>query len=72
MSTREPEADGSAWIVAWTRAFGMARLLDGLPEGTQRAWESDMAREAEALRCEGCIRLGGVSRVVVARRGDSR
>jgi len=50
----------------------MARLLDGLPEGTQRAWESDMAREAEALRCEGCIRLGGVSRVVVARRGDSR
>ncbi len=66
------EAETAAEVVAWTRAFGMARLLDGLPEGTQRAWESDMAREAEALRRDGYIRLGGVSRVVVARRDDSR
>lgn len=62
------EAETAAEVVAWTLAFGMARLLAGVPGETRRAWEGDMAREAEALRRGGVIRLGGVSRVVVARR----
>lgn len=66
------EAETAAEVVAWTRAFGMARLLDGLAEGVQRAWEGEMTREAEALRRDGRIRLGGVSRLVLARRGEAR
>lgn len=62
------EAETAAEVVEWTLAFGMARLLGGLPEETRRAWEDDMIVEAEALRQDGVIRLGGVSRVVVARR----
>ncbi|MGA9525385.1 MAG: hypothetical protein WBV82_28255, partial [Myxococcaceae bacterium] len=56
--------------IAWVRAFGMSKLLDGLPEDVQRSWERDFAREAEALRTDGFIRLGGVTRIVVASVGE--
>ena len=62
------EAGTTAEVVAWTRAFGLTRLLNDLPEETQRSWEDDLAREAEALRHDGSIRLGGVTRIVVAAR----
>jgi ubiquinone/menaquinone biosynthesis C-methylase UbiE len=61
------EAGTTAEVVAWTRAFGLTRLLADLPTETQRAWEDDLIREAEALRRDGFIRLGDVTRVVVAR-----
>ncbi len=57
-----------AEVVAWCRAFGLARLLQDQPESTQRAWEADMTAAAEGLRDpDGLIRLGGVTRIVVAR-----
>ena len=64
------EAETSEDAIAWVRAFGMSKLLDGLPEDVQRSWERDFAREAEALRTDGFIRLGGVTRIVVASVGE--
>ena len=61
------EAESGAEVVAWTRAFGLTRLLSDLPEEIQLAWEADLINEAELLRTEdGRIRLGGVTRIVVA------
>src|SRR5207249_11153897 len=36
------EAETGADVVAWTRAFGLTRLLNDLPEETQRAWENEL------------------------------
>lgn len=66
MNVAVMEAESSAEIVAWTRAFGLTRLLNDLPEEIQQAWEADLAREVEPLRSDGRIRLGGVTRIVVA------
>jgi SAM-dependent methyltransferase len=60
------EAATDAELVAWTRAFGLGRLLDGLPDDLQRAWERDFVAAAAPLRRDGAIRLGCVTRVVVA------
>lgn len=57
-------ARSGAELVAWTRAFGMARLLEGLPEEMQAAWERDLV--AAAPWSDGVVRLGGVTRIVVA------
>ena len=64
------EAETPAEIVAWTRAFGLSKLLNDLPEEIQRAWEEDLSREAEALRTDGWIRLSAVTRIVVAQKND--
>ena len=53
-------------LVAWVRAFGLTRLLNGLPDEAQRAWEADLLREAEPLRRDGRVQLGAVTRIVVA------
>jgi SAM-dependent methyltransferase len=60
------EAETGAELVAWTRAFGLARLLNGLPEEIQHAWEADLVKETEPLRKDGFVRLGGVTRIAVA------
>ena len=60
------EAETGAELVAWTRAFGLSRLLKDLPEEIQQAWEADLVEEAEPLRKDGFVRLGGVTRIVVA------
>lgn len=60
------EVQTAAELVEWTRAFGLTRLLNDLPEQTQRAWELELLAEAESLRTDGMIRLGGVTRIVVA------
>lgn len=60
------EAESGAEVVAWTRAFGLTRLLNDLPEEIQQAWEADLVNETEPLRKDGRIRLGGVTRIVVA------
>jgi ubiquinone/menaquinone biosynthesis C-methylase UbiE len=62
-------ATGDA-LVAWVRAFGMTRLLNGLPEETQAAWARDFIADAEPLRRDGFVRLGGVTRIVAARAVD--
>jgi SAM-dependent methyltransferase len=64
------EARTSAELVAWVRAFGLTRLLNDLPEQDQRAWEEELVAEAEDLRTDGLVRLGGVTRLVVARRAN--
>ena len=61
------EAATGAELVAWTRAFGLTRLLNDLPEEIQQAWEAALVEEAESLRKDGVVRLGGVTRIVVAR-----
>jgi hypothetical protein len=65
------EAQTASELVAWVRAFGLTRLLNELPEQAQRSWEEDLAKEAEALRKDGFVRLGGVTRIVVASRAGS-
>ena len=62
------EAEASADVVAWARAMGLTRLLNELPDGQQRAWESEFAEEMERSRGDGVIRIGGVTRIVRARR----
>jgi SAM-dependent methyltransferase len=67
------EAPDGAGIVAWYRALSaggwLKQLIDELPEATRRAWERDLALEAEAYRVGDRILLGGVTRLVLARRG---
>ena len=58
--------DGAA-IVAWARTGPMSRLVAGLPAEAQRGWEENLARAAESLRTGDRLRLGGVTRLVVAR-----
>jgi SAM-dependent methyltransferase len=61
------EAATDADLIAWVRAFGLARLVDPLHEDTQRAWERDVCDAAAPLREGGVVRLGGVTRIAVAR-----
>jgi ubiquinone/menaquinone biosynthesis C-methylase UbiE len=65
------EAETTSELIAWVRAFGLTRLLNDLPESAQRAWEEELAREAEALRQDGFIRLGCATRIVVASKAKS-
>jgi ubiquinone/menaquinone biosynthesis C-methylase UbiE len=60
------EAETGSDLIEWARAFGLTRLLGGLPNEIQLAWENDLVRAAEPLRKDGLIRLGGVTRIVVA------
>lgn len=61
------EAASAAELIAWTRAFGMTRLLNELPEDIQTAWEKDLVKECRPLGRNGLVRLGGTTRIVVAR-----
>jgi hypothetical protein len=61
-----PARTDTAAAIEWARAFGLTRLLSGLPNEIQLAWENDLVRTAEPLRKDGLIRLGGVTRIVVA------
>ncbi|GAC1538476.1 MAG: hypothetical protein NVS3B10_02960 [Polyangiales bacterium] len=64
------EAATAAEAIAWARAFAMGRLLDGAAPDVERAWEAEMTRELESRHeSDGMIRLGGVTRIVVARAG---
>lgn len=60
------EAETASEVIAWVRAFGLTRLLNDLPESAQRSWEDEFAKEADALRQDGFIRLGCATRIVVA------
>ncbi len=60
------EVSTGAEAVEWARCFGMTRLLQNQPRSVQEAWEADMIRTAESMRKDGWIRLGGITRIVVA------
>jgi ubiquinone/menaquinone biosynthesis C-methylase UbiE len=61
------EAETVAELIAWERGLGLAQLLDELPAARQRAWEMDFEAELEQTRTDGVLRLGGVTRIVLAR-----
>jgi ubiquinone/menaquinone biosynthesis C-methylase UbiE len=61
------EAETAAELLGWVRDLGLSRLLNGLPEHDQQAWGDEMMMELERLRTGGVVRLGGVTRIVLAR-----
>ena len=61
------ESETDAEIVDWVRAVGLTQLLNDLPEHEQHAWESDLTAEVRR-RGAGSLRLGGVTRIVRARK----
>ncbi len=67
MDTPVMEARTTDELAAWCLAFGLKRLLDGLPAAAREAWEQDVRVAGESLRRDGVMRLGGVTRLVVAR-----
>lgn len=62
------QAETDAEMVDWVRPLGLTRLLNELPEDIQRAWELDLGRELRRRGTGGLLRLGGVTRIVRARR----
>jgi ubiquinone/menaquinone biosynthesis C-methylase UbiE len=62
------EAGTDAEMIDWVRAVGLTRLLNALPEDDQRAWELDLAGELRRMAAGGSLRLGGVTRIVQARK----
>ena len=61
------ESETEAELVDWVRALGLTQLLNGLPEHEQRAWEIDLTSEVRRRRA-GLLQLGGVTRIVRARK----
>lgn len=55
-------------VLEWVRALGLQTLLQGLPAETVRCWEDDLGAALERGRTDGMFRLGGTTRLVVARR----
>lgn len=64
------ESEADAEMVDWVRALGLTQLLNNLSEHEQRAWEIDLAREVRQ-RGTGSLQLGGVTRIVRARKCSS-
>jgi SAM-dependent methyltransferase len=62
------EARSDAEMIDWVRDVGLTRLLNGLPEDDQRAWELDLATELRRIAPVGELRLGGLTRIVRARK----
>jgi ubiquinone/menaquinone biosynthesis C-methylase UbiE len=60
------EGARGADIADWVRGV-LVRLVAGVAPADVPAWEADLAREAEAHRDGEVIRVGGVTRIVVAR-----
>ncbi|MDT9001826.1 methyltransferase domain-containing protein [Paucibacter sp. APW11] len=63
------EAADAEDLIAWVRSFGLNRAMAGLDEAAQQAWEAALLAACEPLReADGFIRLGGISRQVLAER----
>ncbi len=54
-------------LIEWSRCFGLSRLMKDLPKETQLAWEQDMKAKATEVRDGEFYRLGGTTRLVLAR-----
>ena len=68
LATPVMEAATPDGLVDGCLAFGLARMLVDQPESVSTAWRRDMLTEAERYRdADGLYRLGGVTRLVVAR-----
>lgn len=55
-------------VLAWVRALGLQTLLQELPDDAVRSWEGALTTTLERGRTDGMLRLGGTTRLVVARR----
>lgn len=64
------EAENADALLAWAHTFGLAALLEPLSEAKRHAWAADFIAAAKAYEVDGCVRLGGTSRIVVATPGD--
>jgi len=62
------EAETDKDIVDWVRALGLTELLNDLPERDQHAWEVELTSAVRRAGSGGPLRLGGVTRIVRARR----
>lgn len=62
------EAAGAEEMIDWVRALGLTRLMQGLPEEDQLAWERDLAQALREKAAGGLLQLGGVTRIVVGRK----
>lgn len=60
------EAASDEELLEWVRTFGLGRLLEGLPAADVAAWEARLLSHVPP-DTSGLRRLGGVSRIVVAR-----
>lgn len=60
------QAEAAEEIVAWARCV-LGRWVEGLAPERLHAWETALAKAAAATRSNGLIRLGGLTRLVVAR-----
>jgi ubiquinone/menaquinone biosynthesis C-methylase UbiE len=68
LETAVMEAATTDGLIDWCLAFGLARLLATQPASVLATWRADMAAEAWRYReADGMVRLGGVTRLVVAR-----
>jgi ubiquinone/menaquinone biosynthesis C-methylase UbiE len=61
------EAASASALVEWCRALGLSALLREVSEADQQAWESELTAALEHQRDGEVIRLGGVTRIVLAR-----
>jgi SAM-dependent methyltransferase len=62
------EVDTEAELLAWVLTMcGVAPSVQGLTEDERRAWEQEMVRAVRASNADGAMRMGGVTRLVVAR-----
>ncbi len=62
------EAEADTDLVDWARALGLTELLNDLPERDQHAWEIELTSAVRRAGSGGPLRLGGVTRIVRARR----
>ncbi len=65
------EAATVAEMLDWLRPLGLEPLLRDLPAAAVRRWEQDLGAALERDRVQGMLRLGGTTRLVVARRSQS-
>jgi ubiquinone/menaquinone biosynthesis C-methylase UbiE len=61
------EAAAGVGIVTWARELRLMPLAAELSANEYAHYEADLAREAEQFGLNGVVRLGGITRVVVAR-----
>jgi ubiquinone/menaquinone biosynthesis C-methylase UbiE len=57
-------------LIEWTRCFGMNRLLKELPDSVQLDWERLMLEQSDRFKKDNQYRLGGVTRIVLARKSQ--
>ncbi len=68
MKTPVMESTTPEGLIGWCLAFGLSRALAPQPVSVREAWRRDMLAEADRVRdADGCYRLGGATRLVVAR-----